>query len=266
MECTRDGLSPFVGKWFTSSMEGYEASTYGERFAEVYDQTYGSMFDVEGCVDFLAELAKDGRALELAIGTGRIALPLLQRGVQVTGIDISPAMVEKLRAKPGAERIEVVMGDFADVDVDGRYPLVYLVFNTLFALTSQEEQVRCFRNVATKLEPGGAFVIEAFVPNMKRFDEHQRVAATRVEVDSAELEVSRHDPVTQTSDSLHVVISETGTKLYPVRIRYAWPAELDLMARLAGLELAARYGSWRKGPFTSDSRGHVSVYARAQSP
>lgn len=246
-------------------MEGYEASTYGERMAEVYDETYGTMFDVAGCVDFLAELAGDGPALELAIGTGRIALPLSERGVEVTGIDISPAMVEKMRAKPGGESVKVVMGDFAEVDVDGSYPLVYLVFNTLFALTSQEEQLRCFRNVAARLTQGGAFVIEAFVPNMKRFDEHQRVAATRVELDSTELEVSRHDPVTQTSDSLHVVISEAGTKLYPVRIRYAWPSELDLMARLAGLHLRDRFGSWRKDPFTSDSRSHVSIYVKPES-
>ncbi|MFN2593804.1 MAG: class I SAM-dependent methyltransferase [Actinomycetota bacterium] len=243
-------------------MEGYEASTYGERFAEVYDETYGTLFDVDGCVDFLHEVAGQGPALELAIGTGRIALPLAERGVKVKGIDVSPAMVEKLRAKPGGDSIEVVMGDFASVDVGGTYPLVYLVFNTLFALTTQEEQLRCFRNVAARLTPGGAFVIEVFVPNMKRFDEHQRVAATRVELDSAELEVSRHNPVSQTSDSLHVVISEAGTKLYPVRIRYAWPSELDLMARLAGLRLQDRFGSWRKDPFTSDSRGHVSVYVR----
>lgn len=243
-------------------MEGYDASTYGERFADVYDETYGSLFDVEGCVDFLQELAGGGRALELAIGTGRIALPLSERGVTVVGIDISPAMVEKLKAKPGGSSIEVVLGDFADVAVDGAFPLVYLVFNTLFALTSQEAQVKCFRNVAHHLTSGGAFVIETFVPNMKRFDEHQRVAATRVELDSAELEISRHDPVSQSSDSLHVVISEEGTKLYPVRIRYAWPSELDLMAQLAGLRLTARYASWRKDPFTSESRGHVSVYVK----
>ena len=243
-------------------MEGYEESTYGERIADVYDDLYGGMFDVEGCVDLLSELAGSGPALELAIGTGRIALPLSERGVRVVGIDISPAMVDKLRAKPGGDSIEVVMGDFADVPVDGQFPLAYLVFNTLFALTDQEAQIKCFRNVAARLSDGGAFVVEAFVPNLGRFDEHQRVAATRVGLESAELEVTRHDPVTQTSDSLHVVLSESGTKIYPVRVRYAWPSELDLMARLAGLHLSARYGSWRKDPFTSDNRGHVSIYVK----
>jgi SAM-dependent methyltransferase len=243
-------------------MEGYEAPTYGERIADVYDELYGTMFDVQGCVDFLAELAGDGAALELAIGTGRIAVPLKAGGTSVVGIDISPAMVEKLRAKPGGRDIEVTMGDFSDVDVDGTYSLIYLVFNTLFALDSQEDQLRCFRNAAARLADGGAFVIEAFVPDMKRYNDHQRVAATRVSLDSAELEVSRHDPVAQTSDSLHVVLSESGTRIYPVRVRYAWPAELDLMARLAGLRLRSRYGSWRKDPFTADSPSHVSVYVR----
>lgn len=243
-------------------MEGYDASTYGERIADVYDEMYGSLFDTRGCVEFLAELAGDGLALELAIGTGRIALPLTERGVRVVGIDISPAMVDKLRAKPGGDAIEVHMGNFADVDVDGRFPLIYLVFNTLFALTTQEEQIECFKNVSAKLEPGGAFVIEAFVPDMTRYDQNQRVGATRVGHDSAELEVSRHDPVGQTSESVHFVISEAGIKMYPVNIRYAWPAEIDLMARLAGLSLRNRYGSWRKDPFTSDSRSHVSIYVK----
>jgi SAM-dependent methyltransferase len=244
----------------TAPVEGYEAPTYGERIADVYDELYGSMFDVEGCVDFLADLAGDGTALELAIGTGRIALPLKARGTNVVGIDISQAMVDKLRAKQGGRDIDVTMGDFSEVDVDGTYSLIYLVFNTLFALDSQDDQLRCFKNVAARLADGGAFVIEAFVPDMKRYDDHQRVGATRVGVHSAELEVSRHDPVAQTSESLHVILSESGTKIFPVRIRYAWPSELDLMARLAGLRLRSRYGSWRRDPFTADSRGHVSVY------
>ena len=243
-------------------MEGYDASTYGDRIAGIYDELYQELFDVEGTVDHLAELAQGGPALELAIGTGRIALPLRERGVEVHGVDISEAMVEKLRAKPGGADIPVTMGDFADVPVYGEYPLVYLIFNTLFALTNQEEQVKCFANVAEHLAPEGVFVIECFWPDIARFDRHQRIGVDRITRDTVSLETTRHDPVNQRSESLHLVMKESGIEMYPVVVRYAYPAELDLMARLAGLRLRDRFGSWRREPFTSDSHGHVSVYEK----
>lgn len=244
-------------------MEGYGADTYGDAWASIYDEQWSGVFDEVATASFLKELAGDGPALELAIGTGRVALPLKEMGVEVHGIDISDAMVAKLRSKSGGADIPVTMGDFADVEVEGAYPLVFLVFNTLFALTTQEDQIRCFANVARHLEPGGAFVIECFVPDLARFDRHQRVDARRVRLDAVGLELSRHDPVTQEITSQIVMLTQEGNQLYPVHIRYAFPAELDLMARLGGLRLQARYGGWGKEPFTSESGSHVSVYEPA---
>jgi SAM-dependent methyltransferase len=200
--------------------------------------------------------------LELAIGTGRLALPLAERGLEVHGIDASEAMVAKLREKPGSDRIPVTMGDFADVGVDGDYALIFIGFNTLFGLLTQEDQLRCFTNATAHLADGGVFVIEVFVPDLARFDRGQRVQTTTVDVDRVMLDASRHDHVAQRVDSQHIVITESGTRLYPVSIRYAFPAELDLMARLAGLELVNRWGGWRRQPFDADSPRHVSVYGR----
>ncbi|MBI4259856.1 MAG: class I SAM-dependent methyltransferase [Actinobacteria bacterium] len=246
-------------------MEGYEASTYGDRWAEIYDAWVASVTGrrvatPEIVAERLAELAGGGSALELAIGTGRIALPLAARGVQVHGIDASEAMVARLREKPGGDRIPVTMGDFADVAVDGSFFLVYVVFNTLFALLTQEDQVRCFANVAAHLSPGGAFVVEAFVPDVTRFDRGQRVEALATDLDEAHLEVSLHDPVGQRVSSQRVVLTEEGTRFYPVNLRYAWPSELDLMARLAGLRLRDRWAGWNGEPFGAGSPAHVSVY------
>ncbi len=188
-------------------MEGYQQSSYGDRIADIYDELYGGVFDVEATVSLLAELAREGPVLELAIGTGRVALPLAERGVEVHGVDISEAMVAKLRAKPGGADIPVTMGDFADVPVDQRYRVVFIVFNTLFGLPSQEEQVRCLRNVARALTEDGVFLIEAFVPDVSRFDAHQTVRVEDVTLDGAMLEVSRHNPVLQTVASQHVILS-----------------------------------------------------------
>ena len=242
-------------------MEGFEARTYGDLIADIYDELYGEL-DPTAAVDTLAALAGDGPVLELAIGTGRIALPLAERGVEVHGIDVSEAMVERLRAKPGGDRIPVTMGDFADVGVDGPFSLVFVGFNTFFALTSQDEQVRCFANVAERLTPNGVFALEGFVPDLTRFRQHQSVNAITVELDHVMLDVSRHDPVAQRVDAHHVFIRESGVRLQPVQIRYAWPAELDLMARLAGLRLRERWSGWERSPFTADSGRHVSVYER----
>jgi SAM-dependent methyltransferase len=242
-------------------MSEYDPTTYGERIAHVYDEWYPATVDEE-MISALAELAAGGRALELGIGTGRVALPLAAAGVEVHGIDSSEAMVAKLRAKPGGKRIPVTIGDFADVGVEGTFSLVFVVFNTFFSLTSQDDQVRCFQNVARRLTQDGVFVIEAFVPDLARFSGDQTVRATGVETDHILLEASRHDPVRQRVVSQHVVIREDGTKLYPVHVRYAWPAELDLMARLAGLRLRDRWGGWDRRPFAADSTQHVSVFER----
>jgi SAM-dependent methyltransferase len=243
-------------------MESYDAATYGERVAGIYDDLYGERQDTSSVVAFLEEMARGGPALELAIGTGRVALPLAARGIRVDGIDISPAMVAKLRAKPGGETISVTMGDFADVRVEGSYPLVYLVFNTLFALLTQDDQLRCFENVAAHLIDDGVFVVEAFVPDLSRFERGQHVGTTAVGVDMVQLEVSRHDAVTQRVDSSRVIFSHGGVRLYPVAIRYAWPSELDLMARVAGLRLLERWEGWNREPFRATSDTHVSVYGR----
>ncbi len=242
-------------------MEAYGPETYGDRIADVYDGLYENL-DTEGAVATLAGLAGGGPVLELAIGTGRLALPLAERGLDVHGIDASAAMVAKLRGKPGGDRIPVTMGDFADVAVDGPYSLIFVAFNTFFGLLTQNDQLRCFTNVAAHLADGGVFVVEAFFPDLGRFDRGQRTQTTRLDARSVMIDASRHDPVEQRIDSHHVVITEEGTKLYPVSIRYAFPPELDLMARLAGLELENRWGGWRREPFTADSDRHVSVYGR----
>ena len=241
-------------------MPDHDAATYGDRMADVYDGWFAVPLDTQDTVALLSDLAGAGPVLELGIGTGRIALPLAQRGHEVHGVDASEAMVEKLRSKAGGEDIPVTIGDFAEVDVEGAFSLVYVVFNTFFALLSQEDQVRCFSNIARRLREGGVFVIEAFVPDMTRWDRGQRMEAHHVENDSVVLGVSRHDPVEQRIASNHLLVSEGGVRLYPVRLRYAWPSELDLMARLAGLRLRERWGGWLRESFSASSVKHVSVY------
>ena len=242
-------------------MDDYTAATYGERIADVYDGFYAhKTLDSGPTVDFLAELAGPGPALELGVGTGRIALPLAERGVEVQGIDASEAMVARLRAKPGGDEVRVTIGSFADFALEDRFPLVFVVFNTFFALTSPEEQGRCFRAVARHLTPGGAFVIEAFVPDLSRFDRGQRVQATEIGLDEVRLDVSLHDAEAQVVESQHMVIREDGVRLIPIRARYAWPSELDLMAELAGLRFRERWGGWGREPFAGSSQNHISVW------
>jgi len=239
----------------------YGNETYGERIADIYDEWYRDCN--AAAVDALCNLANDGRALELGIGTGRIALPLQQRGVEVHGIDASESMIAKLRAKPGGERIPVTLGDFADVAADGEFSLIYVLFNTFFALLKQDDQVRCFENAARHLSGGGVFVIEAFVPDVARFKDRQTVRAVNVGGDEVRLEASRFDPISQQVVSQHVVLTEQGVRLYPVKVRFAWPAELDLMARLAGLRLQHRWDSWERTPISEESSSHISVYRHA---
>jgi SAM-dependent methyltransferase len=245
-------------------MERYRPETYGDRAADLYDALTAGMPGPDDCVDRLAELAGPGPALELGIGTGRVALPLAARGVPVHGIDASAAMVERLRAKPGGDAIEVTVGDFAGVPVQGTYRLVYVVFNTFFALLTQDDQVGCFAAVAERLEPGGAFVLEVFVPDLTRHAGGQSVVARQVELDLVRLDVARHDPVAQRVDFQNVLLTEGGVRLQPGVLRYAWPSELDLMARLAGLRLRERWGGWRREPYTASTSGlYVSVYEHA---
>ncbi|HKB54706.1 MAG TPA: class I SAM-dependent methyltransferase [Ramlibacter sp.] len=242
-------------------MDHYSADTYGERIADVYDAWYAT-YD-ERCVEVLAGLARGGSALELGIGTGRIALPLRQRGVSVHGVDASPAMVARLRAKPGGAEIPVTMSTFADFVVDERFALVYLAFNTFFALLTQEEQIRCMETVARHLAPGGRFVIEAFVPDLTRFVSSQTLRVIGVEASEVRIDASQMDPALQQVTSQHIVLTESGVRLYPVTLRYAWPAEMDLMARIAGLRLEHRWADWERAPFGRDSTKHISVYQRS---
>ena len=239
-------------------MKNYTEETYGERIASVYDQWYSEVDPA--LVQTLFELAHGGNALELAIGTGRIALPLLATGLSVKGVDASESMVSKLRQKPGGDAISVAMGNFADVPVEGQFSLIYIVFNTFFALLSQDEQVRCFQNVANHLLPTGVFVIEVFFPDLGRYDRGQTVRLDRIGENETQLDVSEFDPVDQVITSQHVHLTEGGIHFYPVKLRFAWPAEMDLMARMAGMRLKYRWGDWRRGAFTAQSGKHISVY------
>jgi SAM-dependent methyltransferase len=242
-------------------MSDYDATTYGERVAGIYDEMHGYLG--AGEVDLLCELAGGRPALELGVGTGRLAIPLAARGVECHGIDASPAMIERLRAKPGGEQVKVSLGDFADVDVPGQFALVYVVFNTFFALLSQEEQVRCFRNVAGRLTPDGFFLIEGAVPSPSLYTGGQAFRTTDVTATGVSLHAARFDPVSQTSFGQQILIDESGIRLYPVKLRFSWPSELDLMAQLARMRLRERWGGWAREPFTARSERHVSIYERA---
>lgn len=247
-------------------MDTYKPEAYGDAWAEVYDEYYADSpgkAQVEPMVAVLTKLVGNGRALELGIGTGQVALPLAAQGVEVHGIEASSAMIAKLMDKNSAEAIPVTQGDFADVRVDGSYPLVFVVFNTFFCLLSQEDQVRCFQNVASHLTDDGVFVVGVFVPDMNKFTRGQSVEAGTVEDNRITFEVNRHDWLAQLVSSQTVTITNQGTKLLPVQIRYAWPSELDLMAQLAGLRLRERWSNWEKAPFTSQSGQHISVYEKA---
>jgi len=245
-------------------MDKYDNATYGDRIASHYDEFAPfSPEQTQAAVETLAVLAKGGRVLELGIGTGRIALPLAAKGLAVHGIEASARMLEELRRRPGGDKIPVTVGDLGDVAVDGRFSLIFVVFNTLFALPTQEAQVQCFVNVAAHLEPGGVFVVEAFVPDPSRYIRNQNVAVTTIGLDQVRLAVSMHDPLSQSVNSQHITIGNDGTRCYPVQLRYAWPSELDLMARLAGLRLKERWSTWQRSPFTSSESSHVSLYERA---
>jgi SAM-dependent methyltransferase len=211
-------------------------------------------------VRFLADLAGDGAALEFGIGTGRVALPLSKRGVRVHGIDLSPAMVEQLQAKPGAGEIGVTVGDFATTRVDGTFRLVYLVWNTLMNLTMQDEQVACFQNAAAHLEPGGCFVVEVMVPQLQRLPPGETMQPFLVS--PTRLGFDEYDLASQGLVSHHYWIDGDHARVISIPFRYVWPAELDLMARLAGMTLRGRWGGWQREPFASDSTSHVSIWEK----
>jgi SAM-dependent methyltransferase len=240
-----------------------EDGYFDDRVAARYDESEGEMFEaavVEQTVDFLAELAGNGRALEFAIGTGRIALPLAQRGVEVHGVDMSKAMVARLRAKPSGEDIGVTIGDFATTAVDGSFSLAYLVFNTISNLTTQEAQVACFRNAAAHLEPGGTFVIEVGVPGLRRLPPGETFHVFSGSEDY--WGIDEYDVANQGLISHHLRIVDGKLDRFSVPFRYAWPSEYDLMAQLAGMRLRERWSGWKREPFTSESRKHVSVWEK----
>jgi SAM-dependent methyltransferase len=239
-------------------MDFYHVETYGERIAGVYDDWYAD-YD-PAALTTLEQLAWGGRALELGIGTGRIAIPLHQAGVAVSGIDASPAMVTRLHSKAGGQDIPVTIGDFSDLAVEGSYTLIYVLFNTFFALLTQDEQLRCFENVSQHLAPGGSFLVEAFVPDLSRFVDGQAIRTVQIGEQELRVDASQHDPVLQQITSQHIVFTEQGTRFYPVKLRYVWPSELDLMARLAGLHRSHRWGAWDQSAFTDNNKRHISVY------
>jgi SAM-dependent methyltransferase len=236
---------------------------FGEDVAERYDDGSWEMFSpevLEPTVELLVELARGGRALELGIGTGRVALPLAERGVEVSGIDLSRAMVAKLREKPGGDRIAVEIGDFASTRVDGTFTLAYLVFNTINNLTAQDEQVACFRNAAAHLEPGGCFLIEVGVPQLQRLPPGETFRVFNFS--ETHWGVDEYDVANQGLVSHHFTLRDGQIRRRSIPFRYVWPAELDLMAELAGMRLRDRWSGWRREPFTSESRKQVSVWEK----
>jgi len=238
---------------------------YGDTWAPYYDQVHPEVDPA--AVDFLVDLVGDrGRAMELAVGTGRVAIPLALRGVEITGVDLSGEMLKQLAAKPDGGLVRAILGDMVEVPVDGVFPLIFVVFSSIFAISSQDRQVECFRNVAAHLEPDGHFVLECFVPDMKRFDKNYRYESEfGASIDGGvKSEISVHHPLLQTVDSEHIWSYPDGsTRTLPVSIRYAWPSELDLMAQLADLVLEDRFEWYDRAPFAADSGRHVSIYRKA---
>ncbi|GAB3213734.1 class I SAM-dependent DNA methyltransferase [Marinactinospora thermotolerans] len=239
----------------------FDPSDYGSRIADIYDATVKGL-PTEAAVACLAKLSEGGPVLEFGVGTGRLALPLVQRGIPVAGIEGSPDMAAQLRAKPGGRDIPVHMGDFSQTRVEGEFALVLLALNTVFALPSQEAQVRCFANAAAHLREGGRFVVEAWTPDSAAFRDGKAVRLLSVAEDEVVLEAAQIFPADQYMRTTKVRVTSRGVRLLPANHRYAWPAELDLMARLAGLELEHRWSDWHGTPFADTSREHVTVYRR----
>jgi SAM-dependent methyltransferase len=240
----------------------FEPTMYGASIADDYDELYCDSLDTAAAVERLVELAAGGAVLEFGIGTGRLALGLMESGLEVHGVDASPDMVAKLRDKPGGDRIPVVIGDFSEADAGSGFSLVILAFNTIFALPDQQAQVRCFANAARHLRPGGRFVIEAWVPDIAAFRHDQAVRPRILRPDQVSIEIAELDPVHQIMRTTQAVMRNGSLRLYPANHRYAWPTELDLMAQLATLRRVDRWENWTGAPFTAESRNHISLYER----
>ena len=247
-------------------MDSDRKTTYADHRADVYDDWFGGYLGTAPVVERLAELAAiagPGPVLELGIGTGRVALPLAGRGIEVHGVDYSEAMVAQLRAKPGGEAIAVTLGDFSEPPPRGPFALVFVVAGSFFELPSQDAQVRCFQNVAHRLQPGGLFVLDALVPDVSRGGGDRDVRVIPTSADRLIVRFRQLEPVEQRYTSNYLVVDGGVARHMKVDFRYAWPSELDLMARLAGLALRERTGSWNGEPFTAASTTHVSIYERA---
>ena len=245
-------------------MKGYGPSTFGDLNADEYDALHNPG-TTDACVELIAELAGNGAILELAIGTGRIALPLAARGLSVAGFDASPDMLDILRQKPGGADIQTWVADMANFEFEQQFDFAFLVFNTLYNLTTQDEQARCFQQIAEHLSPGGQFLVEAFMPNRDQFENNQAVRTKHVSFDSVWLEAVQHDPIAQTLSYQRIRITEDATTLKPLPMRYVWPSELDLMARNAGLRPVAHWGGWQKQPLAASSDMYVIVYEKPAS-
>lgn len=242
-------------------MTTFDPTEYGASgIAEEYDDLYEAEWETDAAVDRIAELAAAGKVLELGIGTGRLAIPLAGRGIEVHGVDASAEMVGKLREKPGGDRIPIVLGDFAKVDCGRDFSIVVLAVNTIFALPDQQAQVACFANAARHLMPGGRFVVEAWVPDIGAFRHNRLVRPRVIGADRISIETAEIDPVEQMMRTTQAVLANGSVRLYPANHRYAWPAELDLMAQLGGFHREARWADWSGAPFTGESRAHVTVY------
>ena len=249
------------GGAYAASMSDFDAGEYGASgIAEDYDALYADHWETDAAVDCLVELADGGPVLELGIGTGRLALPMVRRGLDVQGIDGSPEMVAKLREKPGGEQLRVVIGDFADAVAGEGFSLVVLAVNTIFALPDQDAQVACFQNAARHLRPAGRFVVEAWVPDVGGFRSNRLLRPRVIRPDVVSIEAAELDQADQIMRTTQVVFAGGRVRLYPATHRYAWPAELDLMGRLAGFRRESRWADWTRSPFTADSTAHVTVY------
>jgi SAM-dependent methyltransferase len=242
----------------------YDPAREGDLLSGVYDEWHREHPDTEATVEFLARLAGPGPVLELGPGTGRLAIPLVERGIEVHGIEASTQMAERMQAKPGGDRIQLTIGDFADLGVDGRFRVVFAAFNTFTNLFTQEDQVRCFANVSRHLTQDGSFVLEALVPSPDLVKAGHGVNVLQVNADNVVMGVSTYDRVSQQLRMMYLVFEERRMRLIPLHARFVWPAELDLMARLAGLQLKERWGAWRGEPFTAESKSQVSVYVLAE--
>ena len=239
-------------------------SSYGDRVADRYDEQHGFLGSAAPTVALLAELAAPGnRALELGVGTGRVAIPLAERGVAVTGIDCSEGMLARLAAKPGGDKVRTILGDMKEVAVDGEFDLIYVVFHTFFALLTQAAQIACLERCAARLAPDGKLLLELFVPDLSKFEHNQRFWTRSVDKDHVWAEASRHDPIAQLVESNQLYFTHgAAVEIVPIKLRYANVPELDLMARVAGLTLQARWADWDKAPFGSGAGQHLSVYTR----